>query len=237
MGGASLDDLADAVLLPPATRRADMPAAAAAAAAATKPRAPPAPPSPFAPGTPGPPPPPKGAAAARMRAPPPSGERPRHIQVELDLRLLKAAAAGDLERLRTAHANGGDMVAVGANGGLPLHFAAKGGHVDACSFLLSHGAEVDAPTAQQAGGFAPLWVASQYGQADAIAALIEAGAAVDRRAVDGSTALWIAAAKGRDDAVKALLAVRTRRRRGRSTSAPIHPPLAPGVSLRTFDLD
>ena len=36
---------------------------------------------------------------------------------------------------------------------------------------------------------------------------------------------------------EALLAVRTRRRRGRSPSAPIHPPLAPGVSLRTFGLD
>jgi ankyrin repeat protein len=136
-------------------------------------------------------------------------EQPRaaHIQVELDLRLLKAAAAGDLERLQAAHSEGGDLAAVGLNGGLPLHFAAKGGHTAVCSYLLSHGAEVDATTAHEAGGFTALWIAAQYGREDVIADLVKADAAVDHQAVDGSTALWIAAAKENDTAVHTLLTV------------------------------
>ena len=133
-------------------------------------------------------------------------DKPRaaHIQVELDVRLLKAAAVGSLEGVKAAHAEGGDVAAIGLNGGLPLHFAAKGGHTWVCSYLLRHGAEVDATTAHEAGGFTALWVASQFGRADIIADLVKAGAAVDRQAVDGSTALWIAAAKG-NDAVQTLL--------------------------------
>ena len=127
--------------------------------------------------------------------------------MELDVRLLKAAAAGNLECLRVAHAEGGDIDAVGQNGGLPLHFAAKGGHTAVCSYLLSHGAEVDATTAHDAGEFAALWIASQYGKDDVIADLLKANAAVDRQAGDGSTALWIAAAKGNAAAVQALLTV------------------------------
>lgn len=133
--------------------------------------------------------------------------RATHIQVELDLRLLKAAAAGNVERVQAAHAEGGDLAAVGVNGGLPLHFAAKAGHTAVCSYLLSHGAEIDATTAHEAGGFAALWIAAQYGRQDVIAKLVKAGAAVDRQAVDGSTALWIAAAKGNDAAVHTLLTV------------------------------
>ena len=134
--------------------------------------------------------------------------RATHIQVELDLRLLKAAAAGNVERLQAAHAEGGDLAAVGLNGGLPLHFAAKAGHTAVCSYLLSHGAEIDATTANEAGGFAALWIAAQYGREDVIGELVKAGSAVDRQAVDGSTALWIAAAKGNDAAVHTLLTVR-----------------------------
>lgn len=133
--------------------------------------------------------------------------RAAHIQVELDLRLLKAAAAGNLERVQAAHAEGGDLAAVGLNGGLPLHFAAKGGHTVVCSYLLSHGAQIDATTAHEEGGFAALWIAAQYGREDVIADLVKADAAVDRQAGDGSTALWIAAAKGNDAAVRALLTV------------------------------
>ena len=160
---------------------------------------PPLPPPP--PPPPSPPPVPSQAQQQRHEL------RAAHIQVELDVRLLKAAAAGNLERLRVAHAEGGDIDAVGQNGGLPLHFAAKGGHTAVCSYLLSHGAEVDATTAHQAGEFAALWIASQYGKDDVIADLVKANAAVDRQAVDGSTALWIAAAKGNDAAVQTLLAV------------------------------
>lgn len=169
-----------------------------------------------------PPGPPGSAAAAVILAEgqPPSSEhgessqrqqrqqqdKPRaaHIQVELDVRLLKAAAVGSLEGVQAAHAEGGNVAAVGLNGGLPLHFAAKGGHTSVCSYLLSHGAQVDATTAHEAGGFTALWVASQFGREDVIADLVTAGAAVDCQAVDGSTALWIAAAKG-NAAVQTLL--------------------------------
>ena len=124
--------------------------------------------------------------------------RSKHQQLNLDLALLKASASGDLAALQSAHAAGADINAVGVNGGLVMHFAAKGGHVPVVRYLLGECVPVDVLTAPSAGGFAPLWIAAQFGKAEVIAVLVEAGAQVNcQPATDGCTALWIASGKGR----------------------------------------
>ena len=72
--------------------------------------------------------------------------------------------------------------------GAPLNEAAAGGFADEVEFLLSHGADVNAPTDL---GFTPLMLAARNGHESALKLLIAAGADLNANR-DGETALNMA---------------------------------------------
>lgn len=70
----------------------------------------------------------------------------------------------------------------------PLHFAAKGGHVEAILFLLKNGAEIDATDFD---GKTPLMWAAYPGHIPAVDALLDNGANINHRnSIDWTTLHW-----------------------------------------------
>ncbi|KAG1664973.1 hypothetical protein FOA52_001985 [Chlamydomonas sp. UWO 241] len=84
----------------------------------------------------------------------------------------------------------------------PLHFAARDGHVQCASKLLSSGADVNAVNKNQ---WTPLHMAADSGHADICSALLGKGASIEAQNTKGNTPLLFAAWEGRTDACSALL--------------------------------
>ena len=109
-----------------------------------------------------------------------------------------AAQRGDVEKLRAllsrrpelAHADG----AGGDSGYTPLHYAAREGHAECVSLLLSRGAAVDAATS--AGAATPLHRAAYTNRADVVRILLAAGADPAAADADAETPLHKASARG-----------------------------------------
>ena len=127
--------------------------------------------------------------------------------------ILAAARAGDRAGVEAAFAAGASVNAVdkkglsplGLAGLTPLGLAAAYGHRNIAEFLLNHGANVDAASAD---GFeqTPLNKAAQYGSADVAALLLDHGADIDARDIAGATPLEWAALHGHKNVVSLLLA-------------------------------
>lgn len=118
----------------------------------------------------------------------------------------EAAAAGDVERLRTNLA--GDAAQVHARSGdgwTPLHLAAFFGRREAVDLLLAHGASLTAVSSGPERN-RPL-NAALAGACDAaiVRALVAARADVNAAGAGGWTPLHVAASRGRQDLVRFLV--------------------------------
>ncbi|XP_049858172.1 ankyrin-3-like isoform X8 [Schistocerca gregaria] len=123
-------------------------------------------------------------------------------QADPSAAFLRAARAGQLERVLEHLDNGVDINTSNANGLNALHLAAKDGHLEIVSELLKRGATVDAATKK---GNTALHIASLAGQEEVVKLLVKSGAAVNAQSQNGFTPLYMAAQENHDGVVKFLL--------------------------------
>lgn len=116
---------------------------------------------------------------------------------------LHAADEGDIKIVRLFLQAGMDVDARGGRTGETALLLASGrGNAKMCTFLIKHGANVNAATRI---GLTPLLLASQYGYKGVVEVLIKAGANVDISDPFGLTPLAIAAQNGHIAVVHILL--------------------------------
>ncbi|XP_012159402.1 ankyrin-2 isoform X2 [Ceratitis capitata] len=116
---------------------------------------------------------------------------------------LRAARAGNLERVLEHLKNNIDINTSNANGLNALHLASKDGHTHVVSELLKRGAIVDSATKK---GNTALHIASLAGQEAVVQLLLEHNASVNVQSQNGFTPLYMAAQENHDSVVKLLLA-------------------------------
>lgn len=125
--------------------------------------------------------------------------------VDLEVQLLDASKAGDLEtvqRIVSANAHTVNCRDLDGRHSTPLHFAAGYNRVPVVEFLLEQGAEVHA---SDKGGLVPLHNACSYGHYEVTELLVKHGANVNVADLWKFTPLHEAAAKGKYEIVKLLL--------------------------------
>lgn len=153
-----------------------------------------------------------------------------------DADLLRAAADGNVFKVRDLLDAGANINARTANGSTPLQGALYYGWPQTAELLISRGANINArtdqgvtplhqaawsdlpqicrlllsrgadPNARTNQGVTPLMWAANRGYADVATVLIEGGARTDLRAADGATALSLAEGAGHPDVVRVLQA-------------------------------
>lgn len=140
----------------------------------------------------------------------PTGLEQSLEQMEFTRSACNAAHVGEVARLtRMIERNSGCVHHDGTSdrtGYTPLHYAARGGHVECVALLLRSGASVLARTS--AGGATPLHRAAFAGRTEVCTMLVRAGAQVDAQDADGETALHKAASQGHAQVLAALETVR-----------------------------
>lgn len=115
---------------------------------------------------------------------------------------LRAARAGQLDKVLELLDSGVDINTANANGLNALHLAAKDGHVDIVLELIKRGCTVDAATKK---GNTALHIAALAGQEEVARILVQNGAAVNVQSLNGFTPLYMAAQENHDGVVKFLL--------------------------------
>ncbi|XP_051502866.1 LOW QUALITY PROTEIN: ankyrin-3-like [Myxocyprinus asiaticus] len=115
---------------------------------------------------------------------------------------LRAARAGNLEKVLDYLKTGVDINICNQNGLNALHLASKEGHVEVVVELLKLDANVDAATKK---GNTALHIASLAGQADVVRELVTNGATVNAQSQNGFTPLYMAAQENHLDVVRFLL--------------------------------
>ncbi|XP_052000967.1 ankyrin-3-like [Xyrauchen texanus] len=115
---------------------------------------------------------------------------------------LRAARAGNLEKVLDYLKTGVDINICNQNGLNALHLASKEGHVEVVVELLKLGANVDAATKK---GNTALHIASLAGQADVVKELVTNGANINAQSQNGFTPLYMAAQENHLDVVRFLL--------------------------------
>ncbi|RSN68323.1 ankyrin repeat domain-containing protein [Candidatus Korarchaeum cryptofilum] len=141
--------------------------------------------------------------------------------------LLKAAARGDLEKVRELLDKCADVNARDEFGCTPLRHAATIGNIDIVKFLVERGADIDA---KDKFGFTPLHCATSGGHLDIVKFLVERGADVNARDEDGRTSLDLARKYDRLDVVEFL--ENTARSVARAPITPVMPAVAnPAVAV------
>ncbi|XP_051723132.1 ankyrin-3 isoform X15 [Ctenopharyngodon idella] len=115
---------------------------------------------------------------------------------------LRAARAGNLEKVLDYLKTGVDINICNQNGLNALHLASKEGHVEVVAELLKLGANVDAATKK---GNTALHIASLAGQTDVVRELVTNGANVNAQSQNGFTPLYMAAQENHLDVVRFLL--------------------------------
>jgi ankyrin repeat protein len=116
-----------------------------------------------------------------------------------------AARKGNMAKLQElAKANPSAVSTVDKMGRTPLHMAAEGYQLTAATFLLEHGADVNAK--DRNGGFTALDLAlSSYHYIEMVRLLIDHGANVNTASTQGVTPLMEAAMRNQKDAIALLL--------------------------------
>jgi hypothetical protein len=119
-------------------------------------------------------------------------------------RLMYAAQAGSVARLRRLVAQGAQLELKDYAGRAALFFASQTGRVEAVRELLARGA---AAGAADLDGITPLYVASLYGHVEVVRELLAQGAAANVNAASGSgyTPLHVASYGGHLEVVRELL--------------------------------
>jgi ankyrin len=115
---------------------------------------------------------------------------------------LRAARAGNLERVLEHLRNGTDINTCNSNGLNALHLASKEGHHEVVRELLRRGAIVDSATRK---GNTALHIASLAGQDVIVAILVENGANPNAQSLNGFTPLYMAAQENHEQVVGYLL--------------------------------
>ncbi|XP_039769730.1 ankyrin-2 isoform X45 [Ornithorhynchus anatinus] len=115
---------------------------------------------------------------------------------------LRAARAGNLDKVVEFLKGGIDINTCNQNGLNALHLAAKEGHVGLVQELLERGSSVDSATKK---GNTALHIASLAGQAEVVKVLVMEGASINAQSQNGFTPLYMAAQENHIDVVKYLL--------------------------------
>uniref|UniRef100_A0A7E4ZXG1 ANK_REP_REGION domain-containing protein n=1 Tax=Panagrellus redivivus TaxID=6233 RepID=A0A7E4ZXG1_PANRE len=115
---------------------------------------------------------------------------------------LRAARAGNLERVLEHLRAGTDINTSNSNGLNALHLASKEGHHEVVRELIRRGAIVDAATRK---GNTALHIASLAGQEIIVAILVENGANPNAQSLNGFTPLYMAAQENHEQVVAYLL--------------------------------
>ncbi|KAM8709747.1 hypothetical protein ACLKA7_016539 [Drosophila subpalustris] len=124
------------------------------------------------------------------------------VQGDGNTSFLRAARAGNLERVLEHLKNNIDINTSNANGLNALHLASKDGHIHVVSELLRRGAIVDSATKK---GNTALHIASLAGQEEVVKLLLEHNASVNVQSQNGFTPLYMAAQENHDAVVRLLL--------------------------------
>jgi ankyrin repeat protein len=106
--------------------------------------------------------------------------------VNLDEELIDAAVTGNLNAAERCLNIGAYVNFTGADGYMPLHWAARNGHADTVTLLLDRGADL---TAKDKLGHTPLHRAAHNGRTDIAANLLGRGADPCVKANDSVTPL------------------------------------------------
>ncbi|XP_061535036.1 ankyrin-2 isoform X6 [Phycodurus eques] len=126
----------------------------------------------------------------------------RKRQSDSSTSFLRAARAGNIEKVLEFLKNGVDISACNQNGLNALHLAAKEGHQDLVDELLERGAPVDSSTKK---GNTALHIASLAGQREVVRLLVKRGADVNSQSQNGFTPLYMAAQENHLEVVRYLL--------------------------------
>ncbi|KAI7804529.1 putative ankyrin-3-like [Triplophysa rosa] len=115
---------------------------------------------------------------------------------------LRAARAGNLEKVLDYLKTSVDINICNQNGLNALHLASKEGHVEVVAELVKLGANVDSATKK---GNTALHIASLAGQTEVVRELVTNGANVNAQSQNGFTPLYMAAQENHLDVVRFLL--------------------------------
>ncbi|XP_053317459.1 ankyrin-2 isoform X28 [Spea bombifrons] len=121
---------------------------------------------------------------------------------ESNASFLKAARAGNVEKVVEYLKGGIDINTCNQNGLNALHLAAKEGHIDLVHELLERGSSVDASTKK---GNTALHIASLAGQTEVVKTLVKEGANINAQSQNGFTPLYMASQENHMEVVKYLL--------------------------------
>ncbi|XP_071360053.1 ankyrin-2 isoform X4 [Trachinotus anak] len=134
--------------------------------------------------------------------PPPPLHQNRIRQSDSNTSFLRAARAGNIDKVLEFLKNGVDISTCNQNGLNALHLAAKEGHKDLVEELLERGAPVDSSTKK---GNTALHIASLAGQKEVVRLLVKRGAGVNSQSQNGFTPLYMAAQENHLEVVRYLL--------------------------------
>uniref|UniRef100_A0A8C9WAC4 Ankyrin 2 n=1 Tax=Scleropages formosus TaxID=113540 RepID=A0A8C9WAC4_SCLFO len=123
-------------------------------------------------------------------------------QSDSNTSFLRAARAGNLDKVLDYLKGGVDINTCNQNGLNALHLAAKEGHLDLVEELLDRGAAVDSATKK---GNTALHIACLAGQQEVTKLLVKRGADVNAQSQNGFTPLYMAAQENHLDVVRYLL--------------------------------
>ncbi|XP_019717304.1 ankyrin-2 [Hippocampus comes] len=133
---------------------------------------------------------------------PPPLHQSRIRQSDSNTSFLRAARAGNIDKVLEFLKNGVDISTCNQNGLNALHLAAKEGHQDLVDELLERGAPVDSSTKK---GNTALHIASLAGQKEVVRLLVKRGADVNSQSQNGFTPLYMAAQENHLEVVRYLL--------------------------------
>ncbi|XP_035856187.1 ankyrin-3 isoform X8 [Sander lucioperca] len=126
----------------------------------------------------------------------------RKRQSDSNTSFLRAARAGNIDKVLDFLKNGVDISTSNQNGLNALHLAAKEGHKDLVEELLERGAPVDSSTKK---GNTALHIASLAGQNEVVRLLVKRGADVNSQSQNGFTPLYMAAQENHLEVVRYML--------------------------------
>uniref|UniRef100_A0A672T4D0 Ankyrin-2-like n=1 Tax=Sinocyclocheilus grahami TaxID=75366 RepID=A0A672T4D0_SINGR len=130
-------------------------------------------------------------------------QEPRRLcQYGTNTSFLRAARAGNVEKVLEFLKSGQDISTCNQNGLNALHLAAKEGHVELVEELVERGATVDSSTKK---GNTALHIACLAGQKEVAKLLVKRGADVNSQSQNGFTPLYMAAQENHLDVVQYLL--------------------------------
>ncbi|XP_068077116.2 ankyrin-2 isoform X18 [Danio rerio] len=144
----------------------------------------------------------KALAKARERRRRHKERAERKRKSDSNTSFLRAARAGNIEKVLEFLKSGQDISTCNQNGLNALHLAAKEGHVELVEELLERGAAVDSSTKK---GNTALHIACLAGQKEVAKLLVKKTADVNSQSQNGFTPLYMAAQENHLDVVRYLL--------------------------------